>query len=149
MAKPSPSALYLKATYLARIEDSVEAACDVFESALSSTRADAADEVARQTYAQFLLSLPIPPFARLVRHINQSVLFYPNNTLFLSLLVQLKRQGRDILNLVSQLDQTGDASIINGLWSTSAAPNASASASYLTESSRTNCMSRTVKLTPE
>jgi hypothetical protein len=116
MTEMSTHALYLRASYIARVQGSVQVACELFENSLSSGRADAVDESARQTYAQFLITLPVTPFARLLHHVKASIALYPNNTLLLSLLVHLKRQGRDIIDLVSRIEHAGDNTVVSGIW---------------------------------
>lgn len=117
MPMTSPTSVYLKASYLARVNGSVDDACDLYEHSLSATRSDATDEAACQAYADFLLTLPVPPFARLVHHVKRSIKLYPSNTMILSLLVHLRRQGRDILEIISSLPED-DTTINNGLWAT-------------------------------
>jgi hypothetical protein len=116
MAPLSAAAIYMTASYVARVESSPEIACTLFEESIFRIDNNVIAEGARQSYAHFLMTLPVPPFARLLHHVTSSIALYPNNTLFLSLLVYLKRQGRDILDIMSKLEQAGDKTIINGLW---------------------------------
>jgi hypothetical protein len=115
------TALVLYAVFVAHVDDNVEHACDLLEGHLDADRPSATDELRRQQYLAFLLSLPVPPHTRIRRLVDSSIKLYPNNTMLLSAQLRLGRQGRDIVNTVSTLEEREQVSVRNSSWAVWAA----------------------------